>query len=155
MSDPKKDVKKDSKKKSEVAHESGKRKMAYARTTIKEGTGVVRINSKSLDIYGDDLTQLRIREPFAIAKGIVDSNKIDITIKVNGGGVSGQIDAIRTSISRALVTYAVKIKKDEELRERFVSHDRSLISGDSRRTEPHKPSKSSKGPRAKRQKSYR
>jgi small subunit ribosomal protein S9 len=86
---------------------------------------------------------------------MLDISRMDIDVNVNGGGYSGQADAIRTAIARALISYAAKQKKDEELKEKLVTYDRSLVSGDSRRTEPHKPSKSSQGPRAKRQKSYR
>lgn len=142
-------------KKSKVVHEAGKRKRAYARTTVKEGKGEIRINSKPLAVYGDNLTQLRIKEPLMIAKKFVDLDKIDISVTVKGGGFSGQVGAIKTSIARALIAWAAKAKKDEALREKLVEYDRSLVSGDSRRTEPHKPSKSSSGPRAKRQKSYR
>ena len=142
-------------KKSDIVHESGKRKTAYARTTIKPGKGNIRINSTSLDVYGDRFLRMRIQEPLMIARGIVDPSKLDFVITVRGGGFSGQADAISTSISRALVAYAEKSRKGEELRAKLVAYDRSLISGDSRRTEPHKPSKSSQGPRAKRQKSYR
>ncbi len=136
-------------------HDAGKRKRALARATINEGKGVVRINSTNLNVYGNEVDQLRIREPIVLAKELVDMDKVDIYVVVNGGGHSGQIDAIRTAISRALLQYAAKFKKEEALREKLVEHDRSLVSGDSRRTEPHKPSKSSQGPRAKRQKSYR
>ncbi len=142
-------------KKDKVVHEAGKRKRALARATIKEGKGIIRINSVLLGAYGDEIVQMRIKEPIILAKEFVDNDKIDIIINVNGGGFSGQIDAIRTAVSRALVSYAAKSKKDSELKEKLVAYDRSLISGDSRRTEPHKPSKSSQGPRAKRQKSYR
>ena len=143
------------KKPEKLVHEAGKRKRAYARATVREGKGVIRINSVPLAIYGDEILRMRIQEPLMIAKQIVDLDKINIEINVKGGGFSGQIDAIKTALSRALVSYAAKIKKDAELREKLVTYDRSLISGDSRRTEPHKPSKSSQGPRAKRQKSYR
>lgn len=142
-------------KKSSIIHESGKRKTAYARATVKEGGGKLRINSVPLEQFGDDITRLRIKEPLMIISDIVDAAKLDISVNVKGGGYSGQIDAIKTAISRAMVTYAAKKKKGEEVRELLVEYDRSLISGDARRTEPHKPSKSSKGPRAKRQKSYR
>jgi len=141
--------------KKKLVHEAGKRKRACARATIREGKGMIRINSVPLSIYGDEILRMRIQEPLMIAGQIVDLEKINIDVNVKGGGFSGQIDAIRTALSRALVSYAAKIKKDAELREKLVSYDRSLISGDSRRTEPHKPSKSSQGPRAKRQKSYR
>jgi len=142
-------------KKHKTIHEAGKRKRAYARATITEGKGVIRINSMLLEAFGNNMDRLRIKEPLALSKDIIDASKIDISVNVKGGGYSGQIDAIRTSISRALVAYAAKSKKDDMLKERIISYDRSLIVNDARRTEPHKPSKSSQGPRAKRQKSYR
>lgn len=142
-------------KKTNVIHESGKRKRAYARATLTEGKGDIRINSVPLDVYGDKLAQLRIKEPMIIAKKYVDIEKLDILVNVQGGGFSGQVDAIRTAITRALISFAAKSKKDEALKAEIVAYDRSLIAGDSRRTEPHKPSKSSSGPRSKRQKSYR
>ena len=138
-----------------IIHEAGKRKRAYARATLTEGKGEIRINSVPLGVYGDKLSQLRIREPIMIAKKFVDIDKLDISVNVKGGGSSGQVDAIRTAITRALISYAAKSKKGDALRAAIVAYDRSLIAGDSRRTEPHKPSKSSKGPRARRQKSYR
>jgi len=61
------------------------------------------------------------------------------------------MDATRTALGKAIVEFTGKM----ELKEKFLSYDRTLLVSDARRTEPHKPSKSSKGPRAKRQKSYR
>lgn len=142
-------------KKQSVVHQAGKRKMAVARTTIREGKGNIRINSVPLEIFGDRLIRLRLQEPMMIAGDFVEFGKLDIAVTAKGGGFSGQADAIRTSLSRALVAYAEKSKKGEALKEKLVAYDRSLMSGDSRRTEPHKPCKSSQGPRAKRQKSYR
>ncbi|MBN2518541.1 MAG: 30S ribosomal protein S9 [Candidatus Altiarchaeota archaeon] len=141
-------------KKQIVAHASGKRKTSLARATIVEGKGLIRVNSVLFENFSTKLNRLKIREVLALGEPYVDSNKINITISVSGGGLSGQTDAIRTSLSRALIEYASKDKK-EALRDALVKYDRALVAGDSRRTEPHKPSKSSKGPRAKRQKSYR
>jgi small subunit ribosomal protein S9 len=140
-------------KKVRSVHQAGKRKMACARTTINEGRGVVRINSAPLEIWGDELVRMRVMEPLMLAKDFIDLDKVDMTISVYGGGLSGQTDAIRTSIARALIDYPSKNR--DALRDALVRYDRTLVAGDSRRTEPHKPSKSSKGPRAKRQKSYR
>jgi len=141
-------------KKVKLIHVAGKRKTALARTTIKEGKGTIRINSLLFENFGTRFSRLRIEEVLGLAKPYVNIEKVDIKITVNGGGVSGQTDAIRTSLSRALVDYVSKDKK-EALREDLVKYDRALVAGDSRRTEPHKPSKSTKGPRARRQKSYR
>jgi small subunit ribosomal protein S9 len=76
---------------------------------------------------------------------------MDIDVTVKGGGVMGQMDAARTAIGKAIVEFT----GSKELRDKFLAYDRTLLVSDARRTEPHKPSRSTKGPRAKRQKSYR
>jgi len=146
--------KKAAKSKVKCSHKAGKRKMALARATVKVGKGVIRINSQNLDSYSNSIVKLRIHEPLMLLKNIVDLTKLDINIYTEGGGVSGQTDAIRTAISRALIDF-VGGEKGELIREILIKYDRSLIAGDSRRTEPHKPGGSTKGPRARRQKSYR
>ena len=142
------------KKKEALIHFSGKRKTAIARATVRPGSGNIRINSMSFDIWDTELDRLRIKEPVVIAEGFLDLTSVDIKITVSGGGKSGQVDAIRTAVSKALVDFAPSEKK-EDFRNALVAYDRTLLAGDSRRTEPHKPSRSTKGPRAKRQKSYR
>ncbi|HDH41052.1 MAG TPA: 30S ribosomal protein S9 [Candidatus Altiarchaeales archaeon] len=132
-------------------HKSGKRKTAIARATIKEGKGRVIINSIPLEIYQPEISRLRIQETLMLASDLVDLNKLDISVNVHGGGVLGQADAIRSSIARGLVEFT----DSEDLLNRYLAHDRTIIAGDHRQTEPHKPSQSSKGPRHKRQKSYR
>jgi small subunit ribosomal protein S9 len=133
------------------AHRSGKRKTATARATIKEGKGRVVINSTPLEIHRPEIARLRIQESLMLASDLVDLNKLDISVNVHGGGVLGQSDAIRSSIARALVEFT----DSEELLNTYLAHDRTVIAGDHRQTETHKPSQSSKGPRHKRQKSYR
>lgn len=130
---------------------SAKRKTCVARAYVKEGTGKIRINSFLLDVYQPRLLREYIKEPILLANGIVDLNKINIYVNVSGGGVSGKSDAIRSAIARALIDYT----KNEVLLKRYIEYDRRLIVNDIRQTEPHKPSQSNKGPRHKRQKSYR
>ncbi|RLI92923.1 MAG: 30S ribosomal protein S9 [Candidatus Altiarchaeales archaeon] len=132
-------------------HKSGKRKTAIARATIKEGKGRIIINSIPLEIYQPEISRLRIQETLMLASDLVDLNKLDISVNVHGGGVLGQADAIRSSIARGLVEFT----DSEDLLNRYLTHDRTIIAGDHRQTETHKPSQSSKGPRHKRQKSYR
>ncbi len=134
-----------------ITHMSGKRKKAVARTTISDGNGTYRINSLLLENHGSRLEREKILSIINLAQEIIDLNKINISIKVHGGGVMGQTDAIASSIAKGLIEYAGK----DELQNIYVKYDRTLIAGDHRSTEVHKPSQSSKGPRHKRQKSYR
>jgi small subunit ribosomal protein S9 len=127
---------------------SGKRKAAIAKATLKEGKGKIRINSMNLEVYGSPLIRDKIMEPINIA-GDKIIEKIDINVRVSGGGYMGQADATRTAIAKAILQW----KKDEKLRKAFLDYDRTLLAGDSRRTEPKK--FGGRSARAKKQKSYR
>ena len=135
----------------ELVHCSGKRKEAVARATIKPGKGVFRINSLLIENYTPKTARERIRVPLLLAEGYVDLNKLDINVVSSGGGVMGQADAIASSVARGLIKYS----GSEEFHDVIVKYDRTLVAGDHRETEVHKPGQSSKGPRHKRQKSYR
>lgn len=130
-----------------VVNTSGKRKTAIARATIRKGTGIIRINSKLLDFYEPELAKMKIMEPIRLAGK--KAKKVNIEVKVKGGGFMGQADAIRTAIARGLVEYY----NDNELKTIFQQYDRSLLVNDPRRREPKHPL--GRGARKKRQKSYR
>lgn len=135
------------KSKTNIIHAVGKRKRAIARATLKEGSGKIKINGVPLELYRPKYAKLRIEEPLILAKDVVKN--VDIDVNVKGGGVFGQVDAIRVAICNALAKF------DKNLRKLFLSFDRSLLVSDPRRTEPHKPSRSSAGPRRKKQQSKR
>ena len=127
---------------------SGKRKTAIARATTKAGKGRVRINSVPLEILPSELARMKIQEPLMLV-GEKITSKIDIIVRVKGGGTSGQADAVRTAIGRALVQWT----QDPELRSKFLHYDRSILVADSRRKEEKKAG--GPGARARYQKSYR
>lgn len=132
-----------------VVHTVGKRKTAIARATAREGKGRIRINKVPIELFGPKYLNMKLMEPIILAGDVVNTMDIDITVK--GGGVSGQIDAARTALGKAIVEFTGSM----EIKNKFLEYDRTLLVSDARRTEPHKPSRSTKGPRAKRQKSYR
>ncbi len=123
----------------------GTRKQAVARATLKPGKGRITINGQDARYYTDNLSFLRISEPLMLAAELAP--KVDLSIRVQGGGVNGQSDAIRLAIARALVQFDSKLKKV------FTDYDRLLLVADVRQNEESKPNDSK--PRAKRQKSYR
>ncbi len=131
-----------------IVHESGKRKSAVARATVQEGKGIIKINNIDLNVYEPKLYRMRIREPLIIAGDKV--NKLNISVKVNGGGIAGQADASRLAIGKAISKYF----EDSELDENLLSYDRQLLVADIRRKEPKKPNTHGSA-RSKRQKSYR
>ena len=93
---------------------TGKRKSTIARTTIKQGKGEIYINNKPLDKYFPSETlKMIVKHPLAT---LAVTEKYNISVKVNGGGVCGQAGAIRHSIARALVEvnpdFRGKLKKE-------------------------------------------
>jgi small subunit ribosomal protein S9 len=127
---------------------SGKRKTAIARAVIQEGKGKIRINGVPIELWEPDLARLTIMEPLILA-GEKFRNKVDVDIKTQSGGFMGQAQAARVAISRALD----KFFQNPELRSKYLSYDRTMLVGDSRRAE----SKKFGGPsaRTRKQKSYR
>ncbi len=149
---PKKTRKKSSKKKTRAPKDKvviarGKRKESQARARIRGGKGEIRINHKSIKSFSNKYLRAVIREPLTYMGPEV--NEIDISVSVEGGGMMGQAQAARTAIARALVSYFDKMN----LKEKFISIDRSLVVEDTRRVE----AKKYRGPkaRARFQKSYR
>jgi len=112
---------------------SAKRKTAIARAYIREGKGRVRVNSMPLEFYEPLLAKVRIMEPLILA-GEEYVSKVDIDVKVRGGGFMGQADAARTAIAKALVSYF----DDEKLKNLFISYDPWLLKSDIRRKEQRK-----------------
>ena len=132
-------------KKKELIQTYGKRKKAIARAIAKPGKGIIIVNNKPLDLFEPEMLKLMIKEPLILA-GDVD---LDININSSGGGIFGQASAIRQCIAKALVEY------DKSLKEKFMEYDRNMLVSDPRRTEPHKPSASKRGPRRHKQRSKR
>ncbi|MFH1408989.1 MAG: 30S ribosomal protein S9 [Nanoarchaeota archaeon] len=129
-----------------IIHVSGKRKRAIARATLRPGKGTITINNKHLDAYQPPIARLKIREPLILAGSHVD--KVDIFVRVAGGGIMSQAEAVRLAIAKSLVQHTPSLKKV------FIDYDRNLLVADVRRKEPAKPNSHGKA-RAKRQKSYR
>ncbi len=137
-------------KRSRVVLARGKRKEAIARASIKENKnskGRFIINGKSVDTFQNEYLRQLLLEPLEIIG--VDPSNVDIKIKVSGGGVMGQIQAIRRAISVGLVEYL----RDEKLWDRLYETDKYLVVEDSRRVEPKK--YKGRKARARFQKSYR
>ena len=131
-----------------VTNTSGKKKTAIARATVSDGEGRVRINSQPVELVDPELARLKMLEPFRIA-GDDLRDEVDVDVTVEGGGVIGQADAVRTAIARGIVDH----RNDAELRDAYREFDRTLLVNDVRQRE----SKHWGGPgaRARYQKSYR
>ena len=85
----------------QIFHAVGKRKTAVARVWLKPGQGVITINKKPMDDYiTREMDKLLIKQPLVLTDTV---GKYDIMVTVRGGGISGQADAIRHGVSRALI----------------------------------------------------
>jgi len=131
-----------------VTNTSGKKKTAVARATVSDGTGKVRINSQPVELIEPEQSRLKMLEPFRIAEADL-REEIDIDVEISGGGFAGQADAARTAIARGLVQH----NNDAELRDAYLSFDRSLLVNDVRQSESKK--WGGPGARDRYQKSYR
>ena len=84
----------------ETIHKIGRRKTAVARVYLKEGSGNITINKREFENYFPTGTlQYKVKQPLALT----DNEKtFDISVNVFGGGITGQAEAIRLAISRAM-----------------------------------------------------
>jgi small subunit ribosomal protein S9 len=82
---------------------TGRRKESTARVWLKQGTGVVIINDRPIDEYfGRETSKMILHQPLQILEQL---GKVDITVNVRGGGLSGQAGAIRHGLARALIEF--------------------------------------------------
>ncbi len=137
------------------------RKTARAHAFITKGVGRVRINNVPVEMVQQEVAREIMLGPLEVAGDL--RNKIDLSVKVKGGGFVGQSYASAIAISRAMTgwTKSRKEPKDhpltrtvrEDLRKRLTEFDKHLLSGDDRRKEPKK--FGGPGARRRKQKSYR
>jgi len=80
---------------------TGKRKSSIARVWIKPGTGVITVNTKTLDQYfGRETSKMVVKQPLELTENV---GKFDVFVTVKGGGDSGQAGAIKHGITKALI----------------------------------------------------
>jgi len=87
---------------------TGRRKTSTARVFIKQGSGEIIINKRSIEqFFGRETARMVVRQPLELTELL---GKLDIYVTVSGGGITGQSGAIRHGITRALMQF------DESLR---------------------------------------
>ena len=107
----------------------GRRKESVARVRLTPGTGKRIANKRTMKKYlAREILEMVVEQPLKLV-GL--SDKVDINVNVNGGGLSGQAGAIRLGIARALIKY------DEELRPTLKKN--GFLTRDSRMVERKKP----------------
>ncbi|WP_422862043.1 30S ribosomal protein S9 [Flagellimonas sp. W118] len=112
----------------EVVHKIGRRKTAVARVYVSEGKGNITINKKDLNEYFTTATlQYKVKQPFALTD---TEDTYDVKVNVYGGGITGQAEAVRLALSRAMCEI------DEE--NRTVLKPEGLLTRDPRMVERKK-----------------
>ncbi|WP_304343549.1 30S ribosomal protein S9 [Chryseobacterium koreense] len=112
-----------------IVHKIGRRKTSVARVYVKPGTGNITINKKDSKAYfGTDVLVYKINQPFILTETV---GQYDVTVNVFGGGITGQAEAIRMGLSRAMCEI------NEEFRGMLKPH--GLLTRDARMVERKKP----------------
>ena len=87
---------------------TGRRKSSTARVFMRSGSGKIVVNGRPVDeFFGRETSRMIVRQPLVVSDM---SDKFDITVTVEGGGITGQAGAIRLGIARALVEYDESLK---------------------------------------------
>ncbi|MFW6178855.1 MAG: 30S ribosomal protein S9 [Desulfohalobiaceae bacterium] len=88
---------------------TGRRKNSVARTRLFPGQGKITVNKRDLeDYFPRDTLRMVIHQPLKLVNL---QDKLDIQVNVQGGGISGQAQAVRHGISRALQEYDPQLRK--------------------------------------------
>ena len=112
-----------------IVHKIGRRKTSVARVYVRPGSGVVTINKQdSKEYFGTDVLVYKVNQPFLLTE---TAGQYDVTVNVFGGGITGQAEAIRLAISRAMCEI------NEENRLLLKPH--GLLTRDARMVERKKP----------------
>lgn len=84
----------------ETIHKIGRRKTAVARAYLSSGEGKITVNNKDLENYFTlDTLHYKVKQPLVLTN---NENNFDINVSVYGGGITGQAEAIRLALSRAM-----------------------------------------------------
>lgn len=108
---------------------TGRRKSSVARVRVRAGSGKIQVNGKPIEEYFVNLQhQAAITQTLA---SVEHADKVDVLVRVSGGGMTGQAGAVRMGLARALVSY------DESLHEAL--REGNYLTRDSRMKERKKP----------------
>jgi small subunit ribosomal protein S9 len=89
---------------------TGRRKSSTARVFLRKGAGKIVVNGRPLDeFFGRETSRMIVRQPLVLTK---TSDQFDISVTVEGGGITGQAGAIRLGIARSLVEYDETLKPE-------------------------------------------
>jgi len=112
----------------EVIHKIGRRKTAVARVYVAKGKGSMTVNKKDVAVYFPTAgLQYKVNQPLAMTN---NAGNFDITVNVYGGGITGQAEAVRLAISRAMC--------EVDAENRLILKPEGLLTRDARMVERKK-----------------
>ncbi|SHI65517.1 small subunit ribosomal protein S9 [Cruoricaptor ignavus] len=112
-----------------TVHKIGRRKTSVARVYVKPGSGNITVNRKDAkEYFNTDVLVYKLNQPFLLTE---TAGQYDVTVNVFGGGITGQAEAIRLGISRALTEINAEY--------RLILKPEGLLTRDSRMVERKKP----------------
>lgn len=102
----------------------GRRKTSVARVTLTEGTGEIIVNGRDgKEYFPITMQQFKLEQPFKLTDTV---GKFDVVARLNGGGITGQVDALRLGIARALVELDPENKPKLKAEELMTRDPRSV-----------------------------
>jgi small subunit ribosomal protein S9 len=108
----------------EITNTIGRRKTSVARVYLKPGKGEITINKKEFKSYFlSEIDQTKVKQPLV---ALNMDGQYDVTINVEGGGITGQAEAIRLGIARALVEMNEESKSPLR-KEGFITRDSRMV----------------------------
>ena len=108
----------------EILNTSGRRKTSVARVYMTSGQGNITINDRDIKVYfPNEVLQTIVMQPFATLEA---NGKYDVTVNVKGGGTSGQAEAIRLAITKALIEENAEVRPALK-KEGFITRDPRMV----------------------------
>ena len=108
----------------QVINTIGRRKTAVARIYMQAGSGTVTINGRKMQEYfPSEILQIILNKPFATVNS---TGAYDVKVNVNGGGISGQAEAVRMAIARALCEANIENRPPLK-KEGFLTRDPRMV----------------------------
>jgi small subunit ribosomal protein S9 len=108
----------------EILNTSGRRKTSVARVYMTSGQGNITINDRDIKVYfPNEVLQTIVNQPFATLEAV---GKYDVKVNVKGGGTSGQAEAIRLAITKALIEENAETRPALK-KEGFITRDPRMV----------------------------
>jgi small subunit ribosomal protein S9 len=110
--------------KESIINTVGRRKTSVARVYLKQGKGEVTINDRPLkEYFPSQILQIKVRQPFSTLE---QTEAYDVKVKVHGGGITGQAEAVRMGIARALCEWNPE-NRPALKKEGFLTRDSRMV----------------------------